>query len=127
MHFTSHIFLVIYYIYVYTASLISVIICGPGPSTFAYLLTLAMNLLFYTEEEGVRNVVVTRCVRNVVVTPCVRNVVVIHCVRNVVVTHCGLDGPGLNPGRGEVFQTQPNRPETHPLPHMKGTGFLCRG
>jgi hypothetical protein len=56
--------------------------------------------LFSTEEEGVRIVAVTRC---------------------------WLDGPVLNPGRGELFRTHPDWPEAHPLPHMKVTAFFLPG
>ena len=84
----------------YSTSFLLVSICVSGPSTFTYLLTLNLNFCFLLKEGG--------------------------GVRNVVVTRCGLDGPGLNPGRGDVFRTHSDRPEAHPLHHMKGTGSLCR-
>jgi hypothetical protein len=34
----------------------------------------------------------------------------------------GLDGPGSNPGGGEIFRTRPDRPAAYPASCTMGTG-----
>ena len=39
-----------------------------------------------------------------------------------IATRYGLDGPGSNPGGGEIFRTRPDCPWAHPASYTMGTG-----
>ena len=41
-----------------------------------------------------------------------------------IATRYGLDGPGWNPGGGEIFRTRPDRPWSHPASYTMGIGFF---